>query len=70
MTHLYWNFLARNQEALSNNPRMRIVMASLRRRTPERVAADERIAQHVMHALEQGVSVEPDGLVSAAGVAK
>ncbi len=70
MTHLYWNFLARNKDALADNPRMRIVMASLRRRAPERVATDERIFQHVVEALEEGRSLHPDDLVGSDEAAK
>ncbi len=34
MTHLYWSFLQRNEAVLSGNPRMSIVMAALRKRSP------------------------------------
>ena len=70
MTHMYWNFLRRNQTALATNPRMRIVMASLSRRSPERIAADERVARHVTEQLAAGKSVHPDRMESAPEAAK
>ena len=65
MTNMYWDFLRRNESALHSNPRMRIVMSSLRRRTEEKREMDRCVAQHVRETLAQGCRVDPAGLREA-----
>lgn len=44
---LYWNFLARHEQRLSDNPRMTMMYAALRKMTPEqRAYVEQRSAQH------------------------
>jgi deoxyribodipyrimidine photolyase-related protein len=59
ITPLYWAFLARHEEKLKSNPRMKLVMGSLRRRTPEKRQADHATFVHVRDMLVQGRRLEP-----------
>jgi deoxyribodipyrimidine photolyase-related protein len=56
-TPLYWAFLARHRASLAANPRLRIVMASLRRRDRDRRRADEAVFRHVSSVLARGETV-------------
>jgi len=59
ITPMYWAFLARHEEKLKGNPRMKLVMGSLRRRTPEKRQVDHATFVHVRDMLVQGRRLEP-----------
>lgn len=63
LTPLYWHFLARNAEHLAANQRMRMPLASLRKRAPEKRQQDAAMFEHVWAALQRGarVAAEVDG---------
>ena len=65
ITPLYWAFLARHEETLGSNLRMRMPYASLRRRDPARREADARVFEHVRSRLAEGRAVDPAGLAAA-----
>jgi deoxyribodipyrimidine photolyase-related protein len=60
ITSLYWAFLHRHRERLADNPRMRIVLSSERKRSPERRAADARVAEWVGEELAAGRVLRPE----------
>ena len=59
VTPLYWDFLGRHEEKLRSNPRMKLVMGSLRRRSAEKRQADHATFVHVRDVLVQGRRLEP-----------
>jgi deoxyribodipyrimidine photolyase-related protein len=60
ITSLYWAFLSRHEQELRDNPRMRLPLASLRKRSEERRARDTRVFDRVSKALRAGHDLEPD----------
>ena len=54
VTRLYWAFLARHEETLAENPRMRPVMSSLRRRARGKRAEDREIFEQTRRLLLAG----------------
>jgi deoxyribodipyrimidine photolyase-related protein len=60
ITSLYWAFLGRHEQELRDNPRMRLPLASLRKRSEERRALDTRVFDSVSKALQAGHDLEPD----------
>jgi deoxyribodipyrimidine photolyase-related protein len=62
ITHLYWAFLARNEGRLADNPRMRIPLSGLRRRSEERQVRDREVFDLVWKALEEGRALAPADL--------
>ena len=61
MTSLYWAFLERHLDPLSTNPRLRIILGSLRRRSAEKKRVDAACFESVSSALQQGLRVQPEG---------
>ena len=59
MTPLYWQFLERHKETLSGNPRLGVIMAALRKRSPEKKAADKAHFDTITAQLAQGLRSEP-----------
>jgi deoxyribodipyrimidine photolyase-related protein len=59
ITNLYWAFLDRHRDRLADNPRMRIVMSSLRKRDEERLAIDRAVFHWVGETLERGDRLRP-----------
>ncbi len=49
--YLYWDFLDRNQDALKSNHRVGMIMASLRKMTPQRLGEIRADARHFLDAL-------------------
>ena len=62
ITPLYWAFLSRHQAALAKNPRLRMPMASLRKRKSQRRTQDRKVFNHVQDVLSKGGVLTPDNL--------
>jgi deoxyribodipyrimidine photolyase-related protein len=59
LTPLYWAFLDRHAERLRDNPRLRVVLAALARRTPERRERDRAVFDRVSRTLARGEELRP-----------
>jgi deoxyribodipyrimidine photolyase-related protein len=64
ITNLYWAFLARHEKVLKDNQRMKLVMASMRKRGKAQRRHDEKIFQHVRETLKEGKAVTLENLPS------
>ena len=62
VTNLYWAFLDRHEEMLSDNRRMGLVYKNLERRGEEKRALDGAIFDVVIGALEEGRALAPEDL--------
>lgn len=60
ITRLYWAFLARHEERLSGNPRMNLVLGSLRKRSDKNKTLDRRLFETVTSRLEVGKQIRLD----------
>jgi deoxyribodipyrimidine photolyase-related protein len=65
VTRMYWAFLDRHRRRLEGNPRLRLPLASLDRRSPERRAEDRAVLDSVREALGTGTKTSPADLLSA-----
>ncbi len=61
ITRLYWGFLERNRERLEGNPRMNLVLGSLRRRSDDEKRRDRRTLEEARERLERGEELPADG---------
>ncbi len=61
-TNLYWAFLARNESLLRYNPRLRMPMVSLRRRSVGRRQYDQAVFPMVRDTLLSGNVIKPEKL--------
>ena len=61
-TNLYWAFLDRHEAVLKNNPRLRIPIASLRKRDGSRRQHDEAVFRTVLEILLSGEVMTPKRL--------
>ena len=59
VTPLYWAFLARHEPELRGNPRMRLALASLRKRSVERRRRDAEIFEAVSQHMRAGRELDP-----------
>ncbi|MEM6291305.1 MAG: cryptochrome/photolyase family protein [Myxococcota bacterium] len=59
ITRLYWAYLERHQDKLSDNHRLSLIMGSLRKRSPENKAKDAATFESVRGALLAGELVPP-----------
>lgn len=59
VTPLYWAFLDRHRETLADNPRLRMPLASLRKRSAEQRRGDAETFARVREALAAGGRLEP-----------
>ena len=59
ITALYWAFLGRHRAQLEDNPRMRLILSSLARRTAEQVRTDDMVFEWVGSVLEAGAALSP-----------
>jgi deoxyribodipyrimidine photolyase-related protein len=59
ITRLYWAFLARHEPTLRANPRLKLVMGSLRRRSAEDRERDREAFVHVRDVLVRGERLQP-----------
>jgi deoxyribodipyrimidine photolyase-related protein len=62
ITSLYWDFLRRHQESLKNNPRLRMIMATLRKRSKSLLKYDQKVFQLLSKALKEGAKITPQSL--------
>ena len=59
LTPMYWDFLSRNQPRLAGNQRLKLPLASLRKRTPAQRAHDARVRQTALVKLGNGERLAP-----------
>ena len=62
ITPMYWAFLSRHEASLRENPRMSLVMGSVRKRSPEQRSDDERVATIVRELLVHGKPITVEAL--------
>jgi deoxyribodipyrimidine photolyase-related protein len=60
ITNLYWAYLDRNREAFADNPRMRLVLNSLARRSDSRLRTDGAVFEWVSSVLGEGGTLRPE----------
>jgi len=60
ITNLYWAFLARHSGVLADNPRMRLILASLGKRDRKRIAEDRAVFVWVSQTLAEGARLLPE----------
>ena len=60
ITAMYWAFLDEHEEALSDNPRMNLMLGSLRKRSDTRRTDDRRIARRVRRRLAEGATLDSE----------
>ena len=59
LTRMYWAYLARHEDKLSDNPRLRVIYGSLRRRSDAERKEDAATFDHVSSTLAQGATTQP-----------
>ena len=59
MTSMYWHFLHENKAKLEHNPRLKLVMASSRKRSDSQKELDRSVAQKVRTTLQAGAKLTP-----------
>jgi len=62
ISSLYWAFLERHGQALKNNPRLKLVLASAAKRSLSKKEHDRKIFLEVSRLLSQGQKLSPDKL--------
>ena len=70
ITRMYWAFLARHEPTLRSNPRMKLVLGSLRRRSDVDRGKDEAAFVHVRDVLVNSGRVTPDSVAAAVAAAQ
>ena len=65
LTPMYWDFLARNDSRLDKNQRMKLPLASMRRRTPAQHAHDARVYRIALVKLGKGERLAPEDFAGA-----
>jgi len=60
ITNLYWAFLERHRQAFADNPRMRLVLSSLARRSDSQRRTDGAVFEWVSSVLGEGGTVRPE----------
>ena len=65
LTPMYWDFLARNEPRLAKNQRMKLPLASMRKRTPAQHAYDAGVHRVALLKLGKGERLAPDDLAAA-----
>jgi deoxyribodipyrimidine photolyase-related protein len=61
VTPLYWAFLERHEPRLKSNPRLKLALASMRKRPEDRRARDRATFVHVREVLANGQPLRPAG---------
>jgi deoxyribodipyrimidine photolyase-related protein len=59
ITSLYWAFLDRHRKALADNPRMRLPLSSLAKRSGRQLEIDHKVFKWVVSVLEDGGTLRP-----------
>ncbi len=62
MTSMYWHFLHENKAKLEDNPRLKLVMASSRKRSDSQKELDRSVAHKVRTTLQAGEKLTPGSL--------
>ena len=62
MTSMYWSFLHEHRDSLASNPRLKLVMASSRKRSDEQKTHDAAVASLVKSKLNDGLKITPADL--------
>ena len=62
ISSLYWAFLKRHEQGLKDNPRMRVPMASLRRRSGQSWEKDRHVFRKMSEILASGEAMNPRNL--------
>jgi deoxyribodipyrimidine photolyase-related protein len=70
ITNLYWAFLDRHRDAFVDNPRMRLVLSSLARRSNRRLQADHCVFEWVSSTLDDGRTLRLDDRPGTEGFSK
>ncbi len=65
ITPFYWAFLERNEDRLQDNPRMRLPLASLRKRGEEQRRLDRMVTEWAAAELREGRPLQPAGRLVA-----
>jgi deoxyribodipyrimidine photolyase-related protein len=60
ITNLYWAYLDRHRQAFADNPRMRLVLNSLARRSDSRLRTDGAVFEWVSSVLGEGGTLRPE----------
>lgn len=62
ISHLYWAYLDRHQSRLANVARLRVPLASLRKRDPAKRKRDQEIFEKVSRTLARGMVLSPEDM--------
>lgn len=62
ITRLYWAFLARHLDRLEDNPRLRMILASLGKRSAEKRKQDRKVFERLSLLLSEGKPASPSSL--------
>ena len=62
ITNLYWGFLDRHRQSLKNNPRLRMMMATLGKRDKSLRQYDHKVFQRLSKTLKDGTRLTPESL--------
>jgi deoxyribodipyrimidine photolyase-related protein len=54
ITNLYWAFLNRHRKSLADNPRMRLALSSLAKRSDRQLEIDQKVFKWVVSVVEEG----------------
>ncbi len=68
ITNLYWDFLRRSDGALADNQRMKLPLASARKRSKEAATRDHQVFVHVRDVLIRGERLTAQGVRQVAGL--
>jgi deoxyribodipyrimidine photolyase-related protein len=67
ITNLYWGYLDRHRQAFADNPRMRLVLSSLGKRSSRQVKADHEVFEWVAFVLGKGETLRPEARPDSEG---
>ena len=70
ITNLYWAFLDRHRKALAGNPRMRLALSSLTKRSRRQLEMDQKVFRWVSSVLEGGGTLRPAERTGEEGFSK
>lgn len=67
LTPLYWQLLDKNQQTLASNFRMKMIMASVRKRSEDQKNLDKKILDWCQHELQRGAALQPQTMPTPSG---